>query len=243
MPLGAIAIAMIDRPGQAMREAASRPRGWWLPALLLVIGLATYTLVSVDAQVTLANERTSQMIERITASMSEEQAQMVREGSRPLSRSSYLLSALGGGVATMAIGWLARGALAHFGSMVLGGVSTWGPTFATALWSMVPFLVRDLLMTAVFIVQGRLVEQQGLAFLASSGDYLRDSRSIPVALLSNVDPFVLWHLVLLAFAISASTRVGRSRGAVLAIVIWAILVGVKLVPVAVGAALTGQIVG
>jgi len=129
MHLAAIAIAMIDRPGQAMREAAARPRGWWLPALLLVIGLATYTLVTADAQVTLANERASEMIERIAANMSEEQAQMVREASRPMSRSTYLLSAVGGGLATMAIGWLARGALAHFGSMVLGGVSTWGATF------------------------------------------------------------------------------------------------------------------
>lgn len=243
MNLGAIALAMIDRPGQAMREAASRPRGWWLPALFLLIGLAAYTVVTADAQVTLANERTAQMIERITAGLSEEQAQMVQQQSRPLSRSTYLLSALGGGLATMAIGWVARGALAHFGSLALGGVSSWGPAFATALWSVVPFAVRDVLMTTIFVVRGRLVEQMGLSFLVSSGDWLRDSRSIPVALLSNIDPFMIWHLALLTLGIAAATRMSRGRAAFLAIAIWAILAAIKLVPVAVGAALTGQMVG
>jgi FtsH-binding integral membrane protein len=64
-----------------------------------------------------------------------------------------------------------------------------------------------------------------------------------VALLSNVDPFMVWHLVLLALAISASARLGRGRGAVLAIAIWAILTGLRLIPVAIGAALTGQMTG
>lgn len=241
MHLGAIAVALIDRPGAAMREAASRPRGWWLPALLLIVGLATYTLGSADAQLALANERTAEMMGRITANMSEEQAQMVREQSRPMSLPTYLLSALGGGVATMAIGWVARGALAHFGSLALGGVSVWGSTFAASLWSMVPFFVRDLLMTAIYLVRGQLVEQQGLAFLASSGDWLRDSRSIPVALLANVDPFALWHLVLFTLAIAASTRLGRGRAAVLALLVWALIAGLKLVPVAISAAFTGQI--
>ena len=162
MHLGTIAIAIVDRPGQAMREAASRPRGWWLPALLLVIGLAVFAVVSVDAQVSLANERSTQMMERITAGMSEEQAQMVLESARPLDRPTYLLSALGGGLAAMAVGWLARGALVHFGGMALGGASTWGPAFASALWSMVPFFVRDMLMTLAFVVRGRLTEQMGL---------------------------------------------------------------------------------
>lgn len=243
MRLGAIPLAMLDRPGQAMREAASHPRGWWLPALLLVIGLATHTLVSVDAQVSLANERTTQIMERMTADMSEEQAQMVRQQARPLSRSTYILSALGGGVVTMAIGWLARGALAHLGGLVLGGVSAWGSTFASALWSMVPFFVRDMLMTVLFVVRGQFIEQMGLSFLVSSGDWLRDSHSVMVALLSNVDPFTVWHLVLLALAVSASTRLGRGRGAVLAIAIWAILTGLKLIPVAITAALTGQMMG
>ncbi len=243
MHLGGIAIALIDRPGQAMREAASRPKSWWLPALLLVIGVATYAMVTADTQVSLANERSTQMIERITASMSEEQAQMVRESSRPLDRSTYLLSSLGGGLFAMALGWVARGALVHFGSMALGGVSTWGSAFACALWSMVPFFVRDLLLTALYAVQGRVVEQMGLSFLVSSGDWLRDSRSVPYALLSSVDPFAIWHLVLLALAIVAATRVGHGRATFLAVVIWAMLTAIKLVPVAVGAALTGGMVG
>lgn len=243
MHLGAIAIALIDRPAEAMRAAAARPRSWWLPALLLIIGLATYAMVTADTQISLANERSAQMLERIASSMSEEQARMVRESARPLERSTFLLSTLGGGVATMAMGWLARGALVHFGSIALGGVSTWGAAFACALWSMVPYLIRDLLMTALYVVQGRVTEQMGLSFLVSSGDWLRDSRSISYALLSNVDPFMVWHLVLLALAIIAATRLGKMRAAVLAVAIWAIIAAIKLVPVAVGAALTGQMLG
>lgn len=239
MTLASIAIAIIDRPGQAMRAAAARPKSWWLPALLLIVTLAVYTLVTANAQLALANERTAAMLERVTANMSEEQAQMVREQSGSMTLPTFLATALGGGLVTMAIGWVARGALIHFGSMLLGGVSRWGATFATALWSMFPFAVRDLLMTVVYATQGRLVEQPGLSFLVSSGDVLADSRNVLVSLMGSLDPFVLWHLVLLAIAIPAATQMGRGRGVFLAVVVWAILTGLKLIPTLLAGALVG----
>ena len=239
MSLASIAAALIDRPGQAMRAAAARPRSWWLPALVLIATLVTYVLVTASAQLALANEQSAAMIERITAGMSEEQAQLVREQSSSLTMSTFLLSALGGGLATMAIGWLARGTLLHLGALLFGGVSTWGATFAIALWAMLPFAVRDLVMTAVYLVQGRLVAQPGLAFLVSSGDVLADSRSALVALMGNLDPFVLWHLVLLAIAIPAATQLGRGRAVILAVLVWAILTGVKLIPTVIAGALLG----
>jgi len=49
--------------------------------------------------------------------------------------------------------------------------------------------------------------------------------------------------VLLTLAISASTRLGRGKGALLAVATWLILTAIKLVPIAISAALSGQLMG
>lgn len=241
MNLAAITIGMVDRPGQAMAEAAKRPRAWFVPAVLLVLSMVLLLAVSAPEQIKLANERSAQMIERLTANMSEEQARLVRENARPITPMTYWLSGLGMGLVMAALGWVLRGAIVHFSSMAAGGTSVWGPTFAVCLWSMLPFFVRDLVQAAYILVSKQLIEYQGLSFLVASGDVLKDSRNLMYALLGNVDPFALWHIVLLGIGISAATKLGKGKATFMALVVWLVFLVLKLVPVFLGRAVMGNL--
>jgi len=243
MNLVTITTGMIDRPGQAMAEAAKRPRAWFLPAVLLVLSMVVLLGVLAPYQIKLANARSVQMIEQLAANMSEEQARIIRENARPITPTTYWLSGLGVGLAVAALGWVLRGTVVHFSSMAAGGTSHWGATFAVCLWSMVPFFVRDLLQAAYVLVSKQVIEHQGLAFLVASGDLLKDGRNLVYALLGNLDPFAVWHIVLLGIAIGVATKLGRAKAAIIALLIWAVFVGVKLVPVLIGGAVMGRLGG
>jgi len=241
MNLVTITTGMIDRPGQAMAEAATRPRAWFLPAVLLVLSMVVLLGVLAPYQIKLANERSAQVIEQLAANMSEEQARMIRENARPITPTTYWLSGLGVGLAVAALGWVLRGTVVHFSSMAAGGTSVWGPTFAVCLWSMLPFFVRDLVQATYTLVSKQLIEHQGLSFLVASGDVLKDGRSLSYALLGNVDPFALWHIILLGLGISAATKLSKGKATFMALIVWLVFLAVKLVPVLLGRAVMGNL--
>ena len=243
MNLAQILMAMIDRPARAMREAAQRPRSWLLPAAFLVISMVFLAWMSAPYQLELTNERSAQMIERIAANMPEEQARIVRESASEMTMNRYLMTSAGVGLIVAGLAWVVRGALVHFSSMALGGISTWAPTFAIGVWSMLPFFVRDLVQAIYVWLKGQVLEHQGLGFLVASGDWLKDSQSVQYALLANIDPFALWHLVLLATGIAVATKVSRTKATVLALVVWAVFLGLKIVPVAVTSAISPGLTG
>ncbi|MBN1402575.1 MAG: YIP1 family protein [Anaerolineae bacterium] len=231
---------MIDRPGQAMADVAEHPRWWFVAAVLLIISMGVLLWVSAPYQIELANERSAEMIERVTANMSEEQAQAVRASARETTLTTYLAAGGGMGLATMALGWVLRAAIIHFSSAALGGTSAWGPTYAVSVWSMLPFFVRDIVQIVYVLLQKGVLQQAGLAFLVASGDWFKDSRSIVYNLLSNTDPFVLWHLLVVAVGIAVAIKVSRVKGAVLGLFMWVLFLGLKLIPVLVSSAVMGR---
>jgi hypothetical protein len=239
MDLARAVLSIIDRPREAMQQVASRPRSWLLAAVLLVASLVLLTAISAPQQIGLANERSQAMIEQLKASMSEEQARALEGRDVSLTPSRYWLSAVGAGTLFMALGWVFRAAVVHFISMAIGGVSNWGSAFAITVWSALPFLVRNIVQAVYIVTSKQLIEHQGLAFLVTSGKWLEDSRSLAYAALSNVDLFALWHIVLLGIGISAATKVGRTQGFVLAVIVWALFLGLGLIPVLIGRALGG----
>jgi len=243
MTLAGALLSTIDRPRRAMEEVTQRPHSWWLPALLLAISMSVLAWFSAPYQIELANERSAQMIERVTANMPEEQAELVRESAREMTLTTYMLSAVGVGLAVAALGWLARGAVVHFSSMAAGGSGTWGATFAACVWAMLPFFVRDLVQTAYVLIYQNVVEYQGISFLVATGDALKDAGNAVYNLLANVDPFALWHLVLLSAAIAVGTKISRAKAAIMAVIVWAVFLGIKILPAILSASLTQGFLG
>jgi len=236
-------VATIDRPREAMEYVASRPRAWLLAAALLLASLVALTAIGAPQQIALANERSQAMMEQVTANLSPDQLAALQGRDLTLTPSRFWLSALGVGLLVMALGWVMRGAIVHFSSMALGGVSDWGPTFAVGVWSMLPFFVRDIVQIVFISTSKQLIEHQGLSFLVASGNWMQDSGNLAYAALSNVDLFALWHIVLLGIGIAAATKVSRGKGLALAVVVWAIFLGLKLIPVAISRAVGGSFMG
>jgi hypothetical protein len=99
----------------------------------------------------------------------------------------------------------------YFLSLVSGGEGEFGPTLGATLWAWTPFGLRPLVQAAVVAAQRGLIVNQGLSYLVSVGDPLKDARNVAYVLLSQVDLFSLWHLVLVYAASRALFRFGRNK--------------------------------
>jgi len=243
MNSGSVLLRIIDRPRKAMEGVVTTPRSWWLPALLLVASALALNVISAPLQAELTVAQSEQMLARFADQMPAEQLELARE--RLLARDPVRTALLSSAVAIVigAVGWLVRGGLGHFGSMAVGGSSTWLPTFAVTVWSLFPFVVRDIVQSVYIALQGELIEHQGLASFVATGNALSSAGDPLYLALSQVDPFVAWHWILLALGLGAATELGTVKAFFLGLFIWALIAGAKVGVAVLSAGLAGGLMG
>ncbi|NLE77581.1 MAG: hypothetical protein GX605_12640 [Chloroflexi bacterium] len=122
-----------------------------------------------------------------------------------------------GGVLGQAVAVLVTAAMIYFIALFMGSEREFGVTFAASLWAYIPLALRLLAQAGVAALRGELIVNQGLSYLASVGDPLKDARSIPYVLLGQVDPFTLWHAVLVYAMGRGLFGFGRNRSVLLAV--------------------------
>ena len=227
----------------ALEQARKEARSWWLPALLLIVAATLAIWIAAPYQVEVTNRRSLQMIERLADRLPEEQVAAMRDSVRPITLGTYLVTGIGGAVVIMALGWLARAVIIHLSSLAAGNTGTWGATFAVTIWSMIPLAMRDLVQAVYVGVYRQMIEHQGISFLVASGDWMRDGQNLLYITLSRIDPFVIWHTVLLGLGIAMLTQTGRAKGILWAAVLWALFTALNLIPTAITIALSGGLMG
>ena len=71
-------------------------------------------------------------------------------------------------------------------------------------WASLPFLVRDILRVLFMLIAGRSIESAGLSGFAGSSTFA-------IELLSRVDLFLIWSVVLLSIGFSLADNLPRPK--------------------------------
>jgi hypothetical protein len=118
-----------------------------------------------------------------------------------------------GSLAGLWVGWLLLAALLHFGSTLLGGRGSMQSALNIVAWASLPFAVRDLLRIVFMISAGHPIVSPGLSGFVSTPGFLAQ-------LLTRVDIFFIWHvlLLILGFAIADSLPRGKAAAGVIVII-------------------------
>jgi hypothetical protein len=135
-------------------------------------------------------------------------------------------------------------ALALWGAFkVAGGEIGFPGSLAVTVHGMMPWGVAALLAVPVVLARGTVDYDQLRAgiMLASSAAALApaDASQVTLAVLSSLDVFSLWTIVLLAIGFAAAARVSRAKAAITVTVLWLLWVVVKVALAAVGDAFGG----
>jgi len=236
---------MVVRPRatlEYLREQGGRT--WWVPVLLAVLLVILPIVVAAPItarqtrEVILATQE--QREEQFGAGMSaEERAQMEEQiMARAASPLITVVFPAVAGVVGLIVGWLAWAGALHLAGTALGGRSTFGQMFRMVVWAWLPYTLRGLLQTIYILISGQLIANPGLS------GFVRDSRPIgemvvapPSAgqivlttLLSKVDLFLAWNLILLVIGMIATTRLPRRKAVLVTLGVWILLTAVGLLP-------------
>jgi hypothetical protein len=227
----------IDQPKKTLRYVIKESRWPHLlaPALVVFVALVIVTLVSAPAASELAREQAEQQVAAQMGSLSGEQAEQV-EASLETFTSPLFIGATGIvlGVLGLIVTWLLRGVVLFFISYLFGTEYKYKQMVTLVLWSWWPFALRDLVQAVYVVVNGQLVINRGLSFLVASGDQVQDAGNLVYGLLSQVDLFLAWHLVLVAVGLAVTTRSSTIKTALGTVAYWALTALVGLAPTLLG---------
>jgi hypothetical protein len=114
------------------------------------------------------------------------------------------------------LGWVLVAGLLHLGSTLLGGRGTMQGALNVAAWASLPFALRDVLRVIYMLTAGHAIGSPGLSGFATSAGFLPQ-------LLSRLDIFVIWYIILLIIGIAIFDGLARGK-AVLDVLVVALLV-------------------
>lgn len=239
---------IIGRPRATFDHLSEHGRGqWWLPALLTLLLITLPVVVAAPITAEQSREALSAVQEQFEeGSSAEEQAQMERAASIVASPLITVVFPAVGGVVGRVVGWLVWAGALYLAGMALGGRSAFGQLLRMVVWTWVPYALRGLLQTVYILLSGQLILNPGLSGLVREGGSVREMIATPpglgqqllAAILSRLDLFLVWHLILLVIGVAVTMRISRRKAILVTLTVWMLLTALGLIPTAIGAAFT-----
>lgn len=197
--------AMLFRPRRGFQEMASEPRSTWSTPMLIL----TVTAILVVIVAGYLKSRAAMMGEIPlppdwqfwTPEMQENymRAQQATQGPVFL----YIMPMVGS-LTGLWLGWLLLAALLHFGSTLLGGRGSMQSALNIVAWASLPFAVRDILRMIFMLAAGHAITSPGLSGFTSTPGFVAQ-------LLTRVDIFLIWHVILLVIGFALTDGLPRSK--------------------------------
>jgi hypothetical protein len=224
-------VSTIDRPAVTMSYVGQKP-GWaWVtPALLVLVGLVAFSVVTAPYASELALRQAQQQMASLPPQQAEQAAAQVERFTSPPMIAGFSII---GGLVTLAVIWLLSAGVLYFLGLVAGGEASFAQSFAILTWSWLPYSLRNLVMAAYVTYSGKLLNP-GLSSLVATGDQAKDAANWLYGLLSQVDLFYLWHLILVIVGLVAVGRLSKTKATVVGLIYLAVSTALSLVPVFVG---------
>ena len=195
------------RPRQVFQEMTDESRPTWLtPMLVLTVTAILVVIVSGYLRSRAAMMGEIQLPpdwEFWPPDMQEDymQAQQATQG--PVFM--YIMPMIGS-LTGLWLGWLLLAAMLHFGSTLLGGRGSMQSALNIVAWASLPFAIRDLLRIVFMLTAGHTITSPGLSgFLGAPGFFTQ--------LLTRIDIFLLWQMVLLILGFGIADKLSRGKSA------------------------------
>ena len=131
------------------------------------------------------------------------------------------------------LGWLVLGWLLHLLLTLMGGRASSRQVLNVTAWSLLPFALRDIVRVVAMWNSGQMLTSLGLSGFAPSGEGLWFI--VAAALLTAVDLYFFWHVLLLSVGICAGDQLSRGKAWTAVLVVTLLLFLMRGVPALISA--------
>lgn len=229
-PLWQLLFGIIDRPTATFKAVIAR-RTWWMwavPLLIIFLSMVVVTVVGAPFGAEIAREQ----MDRQLASMPADQAEQARTQTATFTSMPFILTTgLIMGTLGLVIGVLAQAAILYFSALLAGGELEFGSVFTVSVWSRLPSTIYRLAQAGFMIFAQRTIQNPGLSVLVATGNMMEDAANPLFMLLGRIDPFWLWHLLLVVLGLSVVTRFSRKKSMMLTLIYVVVSLIVVVLPV------------
>jgi hypothetical protein len=134
--------------------------------------------------------------------------------------------------------WLIIAGVLLLAFRLFGGEGNFKQAFSATLYAWIPNTIGGIITTIVVAARGTVDPTTMATLVKSSPAFLVEQKDNPVvfALLSSLDIFTIWTLILLILGFAALSKLSRGKSAAIVISLWLVTVFVKLA----GAAFTAS---
>lgn len=209
-------VGVAIHPRRTFEQIATQPRGvWLLPMLVLTLTTLGRVLVSGSIRQRLLLSAGPTLPPNFEFFSPEQQAQFMQAAQSTTGPVfMYVFPAIAA-LLGIWIGWLLVSGLLHLVVTLLGGRGETSYSINLVAWASVPFVVRDLVRIVAMLATGGLIESTGLSGFAPANP--SGEATYLAALLSAVDIYLIWHLLLLIIGVRAGNGLasGKAIGGVL----------------------------
>jgi hypothetical protein len=217
-------LGVLVSPGATFRSIAARPT-WWLALLVIALttlGVGLLAAPRIDYE-DLIRQQVAKSGRDVPQEQLDKQIEITKKIRTPLTIAQAVVAPL----------FLALLALVPWALFKLQGSDVdYARSFAVTVHSWMPQIVSALLSIPVILSRPSLgYAEVRNGFLKSNlGSFLvtADTRPALAAVLSSLDVFTLWTLILLILGFRESARVSTAKAAVTLIILWLLLVGIKV---------------
>lgn len=172
------------------------PRGWLAPMGLLSLSLVARLILTGRLQLRLAGMGAAPLPTDWQWWTPEMQANYMQAMQATQGPTFVYIIPIVLGLSALWLGWLAFGGLLHLASTLFGGRGSLGSALNISAWASLPFVVRDGLRIIFMLATRQPIAQAGLSGF-SDNLFLGQ-------ILSLVDVFLLWNLLLLLLGLRAA---------------------------------------
>jgi hypothetical protein len=224
-------ISIVDKPQATFTNLLAQPRlKWVLPVVLGILVLVINVWMTASYSSELARQAAEQQWQAM--GISPEQVEELRaQSSRFNSPVATGISGTIFGTLVLLLIWLGSAGLFYFTALITGAELKFGSVFLVVTWSTLPLTLRTLIQTIYTAITGTFPVYSGLSALQVTGNILKDSTNPLIAVLSYIDPFWIWHLVLLIVGLSVVTKFSRTKTFFMVLVYALVAIGLGVLPV------------
>lgn len=201
------------------------------PLTLVVLAAVIHALVAGSIRAAAAAAGEVSLPQGFEFYTPEQQAQFMQAATATNNATfNYVLPAAGAALGVIVL-WLLIGGLLHLVLTLFGGRGTSRSALNVAAWSFIPLLLRYVIQIVAMLMTDSLVASPGLAGFAPAGEGFFNA--FLAGILSHVDIFLLWQIVLLWIGVHLSSRLPLLKSLLAVLATMLIVLALRALPAAV----------
>lgn len=216
-------IGVLFSPDATMASIARRP-DWLLPlVILLVMSLVAGVVIAQHVDFGAAAREAMEQNKNASQEQIDKGVKMAAGIGKVVTYLSPVLSA---------IGLLVIAGVLLLAFRLFGGEGDFKQAFSVTCYSSMPGVIKSIIMMIIIVAKGGMIPGQELATLVRSNlGFLVDYKANPMAfaVLSSIDIFSIWFVVLMIIGFAYLSRVSRVKSAVIIVSLWLVVLCFKLI--------------